>query len=247
MDGSNVQFWGLIAQLGVAFVTLVGILISMYYSSQALQEVRRDRELRYRPYLAFEPGGHRRMIDFVEAGRAIPGVNPAYTEQVLSHVPEDIESVRLVSPSANGEDGSEDDESYRNPAFYGSLINLGAGPALSTEVVWVAESVGIGSDVFEIDESKRSEPVYREELNKMPSSPSHIAPEKKASLSRIPTFIEKDFEKKITEVSGHIKIRYKDTIGNEYETKQDFWIMTGYDQDPPFFHVTFRDIIDEES
>src|ERR671939_496086 len=104
-----------IAQLVIATATAVGVIASMYLSTKALREVQRDREARQAPFLAFEIGGWRKTVDFVQAGAAIPGFNPRYVARVFPNLPLDAESVRLR--------GKPRDWSY------GTLKNLGAGAA----------------------------------------------------------------------------------------------------------------------
>ena len=209
----------------------------MWLSVKALREVQIDRALRQKPYLVFDIGGWELNIEFVNAGRSIPGLNPAFVAKKFPNLPENAESVRLInSPDQDG--------------FYGKLLNCGTGPALSTKVTWVAKKVKIGSEEFEINARKRKEPIYDIDLNSMPTVPSFIIPNEQAELTRIPTFIEKDIEKKITSVEGFFKIECVDTSGKSYVFKQEFFIFMDYKGDsskgmPPRFHVTFGDPIDD--
>jgi hypothetical protein len=78
--------------VGATLITFVGIVASLYVSVRAIREVTRDRELRHKPYLAFEPGAESLPIEFVRQGRAVPGVDRAYAERALSNIPGDAES-----------------------------------------------------------------------------------------------------------------------------------------------------------
>jgi hypothetical protein len=197
-----------------------------------LREVQLDRRLRQRPHLAFEPGGYQIPVEFVVAGKRIPGIDPAYVEKVLANLPDKAESVRLVHRPRHFED-----------SFYGHLKNFGSGPALLTHVTWIPSVVWVGSEKFVLDASKLAEPVYSGELNQMPSCPSHIAPDTEAALSRLPTFIEKDFEKKITQVEGLLHIECEDVFGETLVARQEFLLFTHYKEAPPHVHVTFGDLI----
>jgi hypothetical protein len=221
----TVQDWGAVAQVAATIITLVGVLGSFWLSVKALREVQTDRKLRQRPHLAFEPGGHQIAVRFVPAGKHIPGVNPAYVEKVFPHLPDGAESVRMVHN------------------HYGHLKNFGSGPALLTHITWIPKLVWIGSEKFVLDDKKLSEPVYSRTLNKMPSCPSHIAEGAEAALSRLPTFIEKDFERKITRVEGHFLIECEDVFGETLSVRQTFHLFARYKEDPPHIHVTFSDLI----
>jgi hypothetical protein len=79
----------------------------------------------------------------------------------------------------------------------------------------------------------------------MPTTPSHILPRKQAVLSRLPTFIEKDFEKKITQVEGFFKVTSKDVFGETHIIKQKFYLFTNYKSEKPSVHVTFGDFLED--
>lgn len=145
----------------------------MWLSTKALREVQNDRKLRQKPYLGFDTGGFRLPIEFVKAGKRIPGLNPAYVEKMFPNLPDDAESVRLK--------GIENEDGSIGPRFYGEVTNYGLGPALSTEVTWVPVKIWIGSEEFIISGEKLSEPPYHKDLNSMPTIPSHILPSKQAS------------------------------------------------------------------
>jgi hypothetical protein len=199
--------------------------------------VERDRKLRHKPYLAFDQRGHRLPIKFVRGGYFVPGVNQPYAEKVLRHLPADGESVVIAHPEKEGR---------IKPILYGHLKNYGTGPALSTAVTWRPKQIWIGNESFTIDERKQQEALYSGGLNHMPTIPSHIEPAAEAKLSRLPAFIVKDYEKKITQVDGELIIECKDIFGQNHRAVQEFHSFTEYGEQPPSFHVTFSDLVDVE-
>jgi hypothetical protein len=224
--------WGNVAQIVATILALLGVAISMWVAARTLREIEHDRRLRHRPYLAFEPGGHRMAVEFSKRGAAVPGVNPAAAKRMLAHLPADGESVDLVWNN-NGPD-------------YGRLKNYGAGPALEVKVRWIAERVFIGGDGFEVTEEKRLEPLYGSSLNTMPTVPSHLEPGTIGQLSRIPAFIVKDYEKKITRVDGYFEITCLDIFREEHRVVQEFHLFTQYREQPPNVHVTFSALRSDE-
>jgi hypothetical protein len=235
MAAISLSDWNAIAQLFIAVFTVVGVIASLYFSTKALREIQADRKQKQKPHLAFEYGGYRYPIRFVKAGKKIPGVNPKYVKQVFSNMSENVESVRL-------DEKKEEDGSIKSIRI-GRLKNYGLGPAISTCVTWIPQKVWIGSESFEIDYKKLVEPIYSSSLNNMPSIPSHISPNEEGGLSRLPTFIEKDVEKKLTKVDGLLQIKTKDVFGTTIITEQEFYLFTGYKEESPWVHVTFSDII----
>ena len=224
----------MIADIAATIFTFIGIIVSMWLSLKALKEVQMDRSLRMKPSLGFEPGGYQIPVEFKKAGKSIPGLNPLFVEKVFPNLPEDAESVRIKGhKTKNGEEVT----------LYGILTNYGLGTAFTTTVTWIPQEIWIQSEKFIIDNEKILKPPYQKELNIMPSSPSHILPNKYAKLSRLPTFIEKDFEKKVSQVIGFFKIEYEDSFGEKYIVKQEFYIYTKYGDDEPFIIVTFGDFI----
>jgi hypothetical protein len=229
----DISEWSAFAQILIAILTLIGILVSLYMSTKALKEIKRDRELRQAPFLAFETGGFRIPVEFVNAGKRIPGFDPAFVEKAFSEFPEDAESVRVKHKDM--EDGSV------HFVHYGKLTNYGLGPALNTIIYWLPEEIKIGSDKFKIDEKKLREPKYSKGLNRLYPSTINIKPGQVTNLIWLPVFIEKDFEKKISEARGVLEIYCQDVFHKKYFWEQSFFIVTGYDKDNPYVHVTFGD------
>ncbi len=236
MNGANLNDYIALAQILVPIITLVGIVVSMCLSVKALREVQIDRKLRQMPHLAFDYGGQRLQIEFVKAGRRVSGINPKYAEKLFHNQPKDAESITLKTEP--GEGGRR-----KLISQYGKLKNYGVGTAFSAEVTWIAKKVRIGSEEFEIDSKKLLEPQYSKELNCIPSSPSHILPGEVAEFFRLPTFIHKDFEKKISEVEGILQIEYEDLYGGKHITNQEFFLFTYYGSEIPAIHITFSELI----
>ena len=57
-------------------------------------------------------------------------------------------------------------------------------------------------------------------------------------MTRLPAFIEKDFDKKVSQVEGVINIIAKDVFGNRVVAVQDFMIFMSYTEKLSF-HVSF--------
>ena len=226
--------WAAFAQVVATIVAAVAVIVSLWMSVKALREVQLDRKLRQRPHLAFETDGWPLPVHFVAAGRRVPGVNPSYAEQVLTSIPEDAKSVRLV-----------DTPDPKARPYFGRLKNYGSGPALLTHVTWVANEVWIGAEKFVVDSGKAAEPLYAPPLNYMPAIPSHIAPGAEACLSRLPAFIEKDYERKVTRVEGVLCIECEDVFREQIRFNQRLYLFARYGNNPPEVHVTFSDLVDE--
>jgi hypothetical protein len=59
----------------------------------------------------------------------------------------------------------------------------------------------------------------------------------------LPTFINKDFERKISEVEGILLIECEDLYGGKHITNQEFFLFTYYGSESPAIHITFSDLI----
>ena len=229
--------YGTLAQIVLSFISFVGIVTSIWLSVRALREVQTDRKMRQRPYLGFEIGGYEIPVEFQKAGRTIPGINPEYVERMFPDMPKDAESIR-IRPRKSQHGNLE-------TTFYGQLNNYGLGPALSTTVTWIPEEVWMGTEKASLDNKKSLEPQYQKILNCMPTVPSHVSPDKEAALARLPTFIEKDYSKKITRVEGTLMIECKDVFAEKQTVKQAFYLFAYYTSEQPHIHVTFGDFIEE--
>lgn len=222
-----------------AIFTAVGVVVSLYLSTRALRELQSDRRQRQRPHLQFECGGFRYPIHFVKAGKRIPGVSPETVERAFVSLPEHAESVRLLErESAHG---------GVDPILVGNLKNFGLGPALSAEAIWIPQKVWVHSEPFDLGTQKLQEPQYSSALNTMPFFKSHLLPGDVTGLTRLPTFIEKDIERKITRVDGLLVISAMDVFGERHEWRQRFHAYTGYNDQPPWFHVTFDRVTNQHA
>lgn len=228
--------YSMVAQIVLSIISFVGIVTSIWLSMRALREVQTDRKLRQRPYLGFDIGGYDIPIEFEKAGRTIPGIDPDFVKKMFPDMPEDAESIR-IKPEKSKRGSFE-------TTFYGQLRNYGLGPALSAIVTWVPEEIWIGNEKTPLDIEKLREPQYQNVLNCMPSVPSHILPSENAKLARLPTFIEKDYRKKIARVDGVLKIECKDLFEEKHLVTQVFYLFTNYVSDQPYIHVTFGDFVE---
>jgi hypothetical protein len=218
----------MIATVATALLTLAGVIASLFFSTRALREVQNDRQLRQAPFLVFDHGGWRLPVKFVAAGAAIPGLRPAFVATMYPNLPAGAESVRLAAPSRDSD--------------FGALRNLGAGPAIATQVTWVARAVTVGTEEFRIDEKKLQQAPYASVLNTMPAG--HLMPDGQPSqLTRLPAFIEKDIERKVTRVEALLLIRCRDVAAKDHVFVQEVLVMTGYREAPPWVHVTFGDVV----
>ena len=227
----NLANWADLAQIIMAAIAFLAIIASILFSIFTLKEARLDRRFRSMPHLAFEAGGFLSYIKFEKAGKTCPGFNPRYVETIFPNLPKDAESVRL-------KEGDDQKSSY-----YGRLKNYGPGTALEVEVLWIFQEMWLGPESFISNKEKLLDPLYNKTMNTIPSSPSHILSGQEASLFRVPTFIEKDYEKKVTRVKGTLEISCKDIFGIRHITLQKFHILTNYKDKFPYVIFTFGDLI----
>lgn len=239
MNNLTLSDWSNIAQVATAVITLVGVFISMWLSTKALREVQLDRKLKNKPHLAFENGGWRLPIEFIKVGHHVVGYDPKYMKEIFSDLPEGAESIGLKDFL---------DQSKTKKSFgYGRLRNHGGGTALATHITWVPQEIWIGAEHFDIDDKKKTEPVYHRNLNTWPALPSNIQANGEATINCLPTFITKDVEKKIKRVNGVLEITCKDVFDSEHVIRQEFYLFTYYRATPPAVHVTFSDIIGNDT
>jgi hypothetical protein len=229
--------YSMLAQILLSIITFIGIVASIWLSIKTLREVQTDRKFRQKPYLGFEIGGYNIPIEFRRAGKTIPGIDPDVVKRMFPDIPEDAESIRIRQKESK--DGSVE------MTFYGQLRNYGLGPALTTIVTWVAKEVWIESEKAPLDSQKLLEPQYQEVINCMPSVPSHILPNEGARLTRLPTFIEKDYKRAITRVEGILRIECRDVFEEKHVVTQAFYLFTYYVSGQPYVHVTFGDFAED--
>ncbi len=217
----TLEQWAAVGQIAGAVFTLVGVLIALYVALKAIREVQTDRRLNKTPYLAFEPGGSRYPIEFKEVSDEL---------KKEDELPKDAAFVGLKT--------DEGEVTFK----YGNLRNYGPGPAIHAKITWIPEEIWLGSEKFRLDRDKLSEVKYSKELNTIPASPGHILPNQTSEFFRLPAFINRDFEKKVTKVTGVIEITCFDLFKQPHTTRQRFYLFTGYNDDPAHIHFTFSDI-----
>ncbi len=235
--------WMAISQICLTAIRLTGVVVSIWFSSRALREVQSDREFSQLPFLYFEPGGYRYPIEFVQIGNRIPGIDPEAAERLLSRYPANMESV-LIKADVDA------DGAIKNRIDIGRLKNYGAGPAFSVKIHWVPKRVYFGKDSFPIDKEKQKEPLYRPGANIVSAAQSNLLPKEETGIVKLPLFIIKDYEKKISQVDGELLISCNDVFGKKRTFVQKFYLFTGYHGDPtrsvkdPYVHITFLDTDD---
>lgn len=217
----TLEQWALVSQIAVAVFTLAGVLVALYVALKSLREIQKDRRLNKAPYLAFEPGGTRYPIEFNEISDEL---------KKKEDLPNDATSVGLKTDEG------------KVTLMYGNLRNYGPGPAIHAEIAWIPEEIWLGAEKFRLDRDKLTEMKYSKEYNTIPASPSHILPNQKSKFFLLPAFINRDFEKKVTKVTGVIEITCLDLFKQQHTTKQRFYLSTGYKAEPAHIHFTFSDI-----
>ena len=241
MQKPTLTDWTSIAQIIGTFLTLFGIMISLYYTRRALEEIQKDREINHLPFLYFEPGGYQYPIKFKNIGNRIPGIEPSSANKILSYLPNDKESVLL--------DMKVDEKGVIEKVItIGNLKNYGVGPAFTIYVKWIPQKIYFGNDGFEVGSKKLEEPIYRDDLNTMPCMQGNLLPNESSGIVRLPLFIEKDYERKISRVDGVFEITCKDIFNKNHKFIQNYYLFTNYNgeegkqRDKPSVHITFLDI-----
>ncbi|MEU3455520.1 hypothetical protein ABZ671_18260 [Micromonospora sp. NPDC006766] len=190
----------------------------------AREELHTDRRLRFHPIVVFDQGPVTVPVKKRRFGRRIAGINPKAVEEAFPPQTAGLEVMDSTRP-------------------YGSIRNIGAGPALDVRVWWVAERLHFGDDVFMVDSAKLIEPKFSEGFNDLPAVPSIFGTDDSAEMTRIPTFLIADFDQKITRVEGVLRITYSDIFGNHLETRQLVRMFVERDGGEPDLLVTFADLL----
>ncbi|MDD5185425.1 MAG: hypothetical protein PHS84_09220, partial [Paludibacter sp.] len=136
---SPLDIWVSIAQILTALIALVGIGLSFWFSIKTLREVQIERVISQRPFLLFDYGGFKTLIEFIkheDNKQYIQAYWPKINENGGIHVP-----------------------------TIGKLKNYGSGPAIDIKLKWIVEEVTIKGERFLIDDSKRKELKYSEKMN----------------------------------------------------------------------------------
>jgi hypothetical protein len=129
-----------VTALGV-LITAAGVLVSLYVGISTLREVRRGRQHSIQPYCLFGTGPQKVSVEFSDAN-GIPGID-------ISH------AVRLTKDRPPGKNRVD------TKHLWGKLRNYGLGPAINTRISLIPYRVFIATDVFVIDDTKRTEFPYQ--------------------------------------------------------------------------------------
>jgi len=214
------------AQILTAFITVIAVLVSVRFSIKALREVQLDRNLRHKPFVAFEPG----PLDLIikkSSKRKLSGLKEDWLEKELENlVPQDAVFFYLSPPEPG----------------YGCLRNYGAGPALSVDVCWSVIKAKVPTSTSS-EARKLRQKLYGQEFNTTPSVPHHILNNNYATITRLPSFILADYMSEIVEILGILEIKYKDIFGKNHKTEQAFRMFTTYQPFSVTITVTFSDLI----
>ncbi|MET7822240.1 hypothetical protein [Micromonospora zamorensis] len=190
----------------------------------AREELQTDRRLRFHPIVVFDKGAVGVPVKLRRFGRRLGGINPKAVEEAF---PAHTANLEVIDNTRN----------------YGSIRNIGAGPALDVHVWWVAEKLHFGGDVFTVDAAKQKERKFGRGFNNLPAVPSILGTDDSAQMTRIPTFLIADFEQKITKIEGVLRITYSDIFGNLLETRQLVRMFVERQGSKLELLVTFADLL----
>ncbi|MGC5224475.1 hypothetical protein ACPW96_18070 [Micromonospora sp. DT81.3] len=197
-----------LSQVIAAVGAILAVVASLYFTRRTLDEVREDRRLRQAPYLVWKPGPYVTCTEEVDIGPSVPGVNPAFIRQSF---PELVARQGIsILPTVD----------------FGEIANIGAGAALEPSIVWIPDRICLGAEEFAVDDAKRSEPSYHRPLNTMPVVPAVLAAGEVGEITRLPAFIVKDYDRRVTWVKGTIELSCKDVGGLRQSWRQGFYLFT---------------------
>jgi hypothetical protein len=212
-----------IAQIVSALGTLGALGCTIYLANKARQEVREDRRLRTHPVVVFEPGGYVVPVSRRAFNHRIPGKDPARVEESFKDLP--------------GSGSRIDSEPFAR------LRNIGQGPALEVEVLFVVELLEVNGVKKEIDEGFRAAPRYSRAWNTEVAM-DHVLPAgAETQVSGLPCFVTLDFNDEISYAEGTITIAYQDMRARQLSTRQRFRY---FNEGPKAHHrylVNFGEII----
>jgi hypothetical protein len=219
----TVSDWASWAQVVIALVGIVSLLVSMALSRRALYETRLERQWRLSPFLYFQTGLKGVPVEIVAgAGHAIPGINPESASKLLGHI--------------NGIAGS-DSILPREP--YGELVNVGQGAAVEVTVAWLTERV------VTADGTTPDKALLSKRLNVMPAVPRVIRPGEYGQLTRLPSYIVKDIGHNLVEAHGYLEIACKDLGGSHHVRYQSVHLWIDWSREfTPIVDVTFGDQVE---
>lgn len=210
----NLNDYASIAKIIIAFFSVLGFIISIYFSRRTLLELKRDRRLSNKPHLVFEIGGCKTQIEF-------------------KHLNDEPNS--RVYPSLRG-------MNRRMANSFGILKNYGTGTAFEIEIQWKGEKVQIENKWIDVNSLLKEErKIYSLESNKFPTLQRHLGVNESTGLLHFPIFISKDFERKIQRVDGRLIVNYKNSFNEKLNTIQEYRIFPRYNKME--ITVTFSDLI----
>lgn len=183
--------------------------------------------MRFHPILLFEPGGHVLDIERIRFNHRVSGIDPGVVQATLGH----LDAAAFVL------------HVRRN---YGRLKNIGVGPAFDVRVIWESIEIVRADDLSDRSPRTLLDVQYPEAWNSLPVVPAIVEPGGHAELTRIPSFLYLDFEQSINEVSGDVRIVYRDITGRVLESRQRFifWTRKAGDEQEVSYGVTFRGVKD---
>lgn len=188
-----------VAQVVTTILTGIGVIVSIILGVRSLRAIHEDRIERARPYLLFLRGASLIPAEIGEV-RGIPGININIALKLLGA------NVGRLSFLPRGD--------------WGRLHNYGNGAALEAKVTFLAHTVHMGSDQFQLDRKLLSKYPYDPHANEIPLTPSHMLPGTESHLFRIPTFYIADFDRRLDRVECVAVLRCKDITGRTYVTYQ---------------------------
>jgi len=212
MDLDN---WADASRIIIALFSVIGFIVSFYFSRKSLEELRLDRRKAQRPYLVFEGGGYLIHISFMQV---------------------ENESSSRVYPYKG------DREGYVQNYKIGRLINYGPGTAFEIEIKWKAEDVWQNGQRLLVSDLPHDEKVnYTISNSTFPTNHTNLAKNQETWLLHFPYFITKDLERKITRIDGKLIIECNDSLGNKSTTIQVFRVFPRYSKKE--LTITFAEVI----
>jgi hypothetical protein len=213
-----------IAQVVASIGTLVAVACSIYIANKARQEVREDRRLRTHPVVVMEPGGYVVSVKRTPFNYRIPGKNPSSVERDFKHFPKD--GLRIDSEP------------------FGHVRNIGQGPAVEVQLIFIPGRILIGDAELLLDTRKRAQPQYSAHWNVKVAMRHVLESGAESEIAGLPCFITLDFEDKISYAEGIIEITYRDLGARVHCTKQEFRYFNDELDTQRVYLMNFGDILE---
>jgi hypothetical protein len=218
------QLYAQIAQVTATLLTGIGITISCVLGLRMVKELKADREHRIRPRVLFDKGGQKITCQLVEAA-GIPGIDPAIAMHLLR-----------LKPAGAKTCVAKD--------LWGRLTNHGTGSALNVAVTFITKKIVKAGEEFAIDDKKLHDFPYDPNFNRVPATPSNIAPGNSSRFLRLPTPVTVDFTGQISIVDGSVAIEYQNIYGTPFEIHQEFRVHVKRNLHEAELVLTFGDEIE---